>query len=486
MTFRRLAMIIQEEIIRLKNLGHSQRKVAQILGIDRGTVIRYWNGSPPEIIKTLPPWALKIDWDYLNKELKTVPKKILYEELKESIDLPSYQAFCSYLKKHATKKDPDITIKIDRNPGASIEVDYSGDSFQIINPSTGQIYNVELFVGALSYSGKIYAEFTLTQQLEDFIRAHNNMFQFFGGVSSYIIPDNCKTAVIKADSTDPIINSTYLDMCKHYQIAVDPADKESPRQKPNVEKGVGYLQSDFLPRIRKRSFTSLIELNKELRSWLLKINQIPIQGRGKSREFFYNKEKEFLKKLPSSPYDLYYFKKAKVHPDCHFQHNKNYYSVPYQYVGKEIDIKFNNHSIHAYYQCTRIATHKSIKGTYHWSTNHGHYPEKKYLEFNFHLKLIEKQSIKVGENVHGVIIRLLKESKYPLKIIRKAQGILRLEKTFGREILNYACGEALEFDTLNFDNIRRFAKYYNKRPKEISKAPVRQLDLICLQGGLND
>ena len=96
------------------------------------------------------------------------------------------------------------------------------------------------------------------------------MFSFFGGAASYIIPDNCKTAVIKNNKDDWKINSTYQDMCTHYGIVVDPADPYSPRHKPNVENAIGLIQKDFFPRIRNRTFTSLIELNQTLREWLLK------------------------------------------------------------------------------------------------------------------------------------------------------------------------------------------------------------------------
>ena len=106
-----------------------------------------------------------------------MPRKILYEELKQFVALPSYQAFCQYLRNHKTVTTPThISLKQERIPGKSAEVDYSGDSTEIINPATGQIHGTELFVGSLSYSSYTYAEFTLTQKLEDFIRSHCNMF----------------------------------------------------------------------------------------------------------------------------------------------------------------------------------------------------------------------------------------------------------------------------------------------------------------------
>src|SRR5690606_834659 len=134
----------------------------------------------------------------------------------------------------------------------------------------------------------------------------------------------------------------------------------------NVENAIGLIQKDFFPRIRNRTFTSLIELNLALREWLLNKLQEEVRGRGQSRAFFYEQEKPHLKSLPDSPYELFYFKKAKVHPDCHFIHDKNYYSVPHQYVGKELDIKFNSKEIHAYFETTRIASHPVMKGKYHY------------------------------------------------------------------------------------------------------------------------
>jgi transposase len=478
-------MTIQEEILRLKKLGRSQRKTAKLLGISRDTVSKYWDGPPEIPDKIIPEWAKELDWEYIKKELKRSTRKVLYEELKEPDKFPTYQAFCSYIKNHHDDENiPEITLRIERTPGASVEVDYSGDSIQILNPATGELYSVQLFVGSMSYSGKFYAEFTLSQKLEDFISSHNNMFTYFGGTASYIIPDNCKTAVTKVDRYDSIINKTYLDMCNHYNIVVDPADARSPRHKPNVENAVKYLQTDFLSRIRNKTFTSLIELNRELRSWLTVANNKEIQGRGQSRNFFFDKEKDLLKSLPEVPYDLFYFKKAKVHPDCHIQYNKNYYSVPYQYVGKEVDLKYNSKIVHIYFNCNRIATHKSYKGSYHYCTNNDHYPESKFVEINYHLALAKKEANVIGADALLLVEKLINQSRYPLKILRKVQGILRLSKKFDKDALNYGCGMALEFNRLSYEHVRRFSKSYNLSRVTIEKAPTRQLELICLQGGI--
>ena len=485
MARKKLKMTKQEEIKRLKEMGHSKSKVSRLLNLTRETVAKYWDEIAPEESLS-PTWANELDWEYIRSELsKKTPRKILYDEQGQSVNLPSYQAFCEYLRRHEMPKAPLATIKIHRIPGSSIEVDYSGDKLQILNPATGEIYSAELFVGTLSYSGYFYGEFTLSQRVEDFITAHNNMFSFFGGIASFIVPDNCKTAVIKNRKSDWDIHPTYQDMCVHYGIVVDPADPASPRQKPNVENAVGIIQKDFFPRIRNRTFTSLIELNQVFREWLFTKLQEVVRGRGQSRAFFYEQEKLQLKPLPESPYEVFYFKKAKVHPDCHFIHNKNYYSVPHQYVGKELDIKFNNKEVHAFFETTRIASHVAMKGSYHYSTNTAHYPEKKFVDINYHIALARREAEFVGPNMSLVIEKLLNEDRFPLKNLRRVQGIVALSKKFEREAMEYGCEMGLHYEYLNCDRIKKFARGYRPlREKKIDQSPSRKMELICLQGGL--
>ena len=291
MANKRIKMDKVQEIQRLKKLGHTKSKVAKILGIDRGAIIRHWNQEHSDLDNNIPAWTREIDWDHLNEELQiNVPRKALYEELSAFISMPSYQAFCQYIREHQGKKTPVVTTRIERNPGDSVEVDYSGDGQQVLNPSTGELRKAELFVGASSYSGRFFAEFTPSQRLEDFISSHSHMFFYFGGIHRYIIPDNCKTAVTKTDKYDPLINQTYRDMCAYYGIAIDPADSASPRHKPNVERAVGIIQKSFFPRIRHKRFTSLIEINRELKAWMNGVNNnTVIRGRGNTRAFFLKK-----------------------------------------------------------------------------------------------------------------------------------------------------------------------------------------------------
>jgi transposase len=189
-------------------------------------------------------------------------------------------------------------MKIFRQPGHSVEVDYSGNSLEINNPATGEITKVELFVGALTYSSYFYAEFTYTQKLDDFIDSQVRMFEYFGGVPEFVVPDNCLTAVTKAEKHDVKLNESYHDMCKHYKAIVDPARVRRPQDKPVVEKSVDIIQKDFFPRVRSRTFTSLHELNQAMRGYLEERMKVTMRERNKSRLELFSEEKVLLRALP--------------------------------------------------------------------------------------------------------------------------------------------------------------------------------------------
>ncbi|MDH5580944.1 MAG: IS21 family transposase [Bdellovibrionales bacterium] len=483
----RIPMETFKEIMRLKSLGHSQRSVAKILGLSRNTVAKYWEDIPDKPEEIPPDWVKEIDFKKLKGEVKAgVPKKILYEEYSETIDLPTYQSFCKYLARHM-QEEPKVTIRIERIPGHSVEVDYSGDSVPIISPASGTIKDTELFVGTMSFSGLIFAEFSFSQKMEDFIKSHNNMFQFLGGIPKFTIPDNCKTAVTKVGKHDPTLNRVYQDMCIHYGTIVDPVRVRKPQDKPSVERAVGIIQKDFFPRIRNKTYSSLFELNKDLKDFIKKKNNELMKDKGISRLDLFERERPCLKPLPEFPYEIYFFKEAKVHPDCHFQLDRNFYSVPYRFVGKKILIKYNSTHVLAFYNTEKIAYHKKMKGHAHYSTVEGHYPEKKIVDINFHLNLSLNMASKIGPNTSLLIKKLIEVERHPLKNLRKIQGILNLSKNFSTEAFEEACDHALTHNKLYYQFINRCAKNYRGPTHEtIDKAPIREMELICLQGGRNE
>ncbi len=485
MKVRRKSMAMQEQIIYLRGKGLSQREIARNLRINRKTVCAYWNSKAAMPSEQAPEWTKQFDWEYIGDEIqKRVPIKTLYEELSVTKKMPSYSSFCRFCSKKVGGKKCDITIRVPRSPGESVETDYSGKSIPILVPSTGELESTELFVGTMSYSGKIYAEFTPSQKMEDWIASHNRMFTFFGGVPKFEITDNLKAAVTKTHRYDPEINRTFNDMAKHYGLAIDPADKASPKQKPNVEKAVHVIQQGFFPRIRNKTFTSIHQLNKCLWEYLKEKNAAVMKDRGRSRDAFFEEEKQLLSPLPPDSYDIYYWKKAKVHPDCCFQLQKNFYSVPYRYAGKEVELKFNSKMVYVFFETEQIKCHRiSLPGKGYFIIDGKDYPEKKFVHTNNQIQYVLEKARRIGENTHGLIELLIDMPRFPLKNLRKMQGIIDLRKKYSSEAMEYASKSALELRKYNYNFIKSCAKNYREPENDQRHLPPnRQSDFTCLQG----
>ena len=63
-----------------------------------------------------------------------------------------------------------------------------------------------VFVSVLPYSGYAYVEAFLSRIQENCIAAHVNAYQYFGGVTRILVPDNLKIGVDHVEWYTPVIN----------------------------------------------------------------------------------------------------------------------------------------------------------------------------------------------------------------------------------------------------------------------------------------
>ena len=105
---------------------------------------------------------------------------------------------------------------------------------------------------------------------------------------------------------------------------------------------------------------------------------------------------------------------------------------------------------------------------------------------NYHLALCRREAEKIGENTQLLVEKILAQDRFPLKNLRKVQGILGLKNQINREAMEYASEMAMEFNKMNYDRIKRFAKGYRpNKDTNMDLRPARQQELICLQGGIH-
>ena len=353
-----------------------------------------------------------------------------------------YSAFCREHRQWA--QSHDVRMRIEHRPAEAIQVDWVGDTGEVIDPDTGEVLKVYVFAACLPYSNYLYAEGFYKTDEEAWVNAHVRMFAFFGGATPILVPDNCKTAITKNAKDALIVNEQYRRMSEHYGCAVVPARVRKPRDKASVEMGVGVIERQAMMALRKRRFMSLSDFNKALIAQVMAINSRPFQKREGSREsIFLGQEKPMLIPLPANPYEMSTRREATVNFNYHVAFEGAWYSVPFQYVKRTVTVVATSKTVSVACGGKRIAIHERAfrKGDYR--TNPEHMPDahRDYAEWDGNR--FRRWAAEIGESTERVIDAILASRKVEQQSYRSCRGVLALSKAHGKELLEEACAKAL-------------------------------------------
>lgn len=472
-----------KEILRLRfECKLSNRNVAKSCSIARSTVADYvsrfkaagltWPlpdnmddvgleqllfAQPGHIPKDQRP---AVDFAHIHNELKRkgVTLMLLWQEYKaDHPDGYQYSQFCNLYGNYREKIDP--VMRQDHRAGEKLFVDYSGMTTPITNPENGQTHEAQIFIACLGASNYTYAEATISQTLQDWIGSHVRCFEYMGGVAELIIPDNLKSGVTKPCRYEPDLNRTYQDMADHYGTAIIPARIRAPKDKAKAEVGVQIVERWILARLRNQTFFSLSELNRVIKRLLIELNDKPFQKLSGSRKsVFESIDKPALKPLPVQRYQFAEWKKARVNIDYHVEVDKHYYSVPYQLIKKQLDIRYTQTTVECFYKGQRVASHNRIYKKGFHTTVAAHMPERhqKYLEWT--PERLISWAAKIGPQTSRLIETVLASRRHPQQGFRSCLGILRLGKSYGEQRLEAACRRANEIGGQSYKSVESILK----------------------------
>mgnify|MGYP002649154728 CR=1 FL=1 len=208
-------------------------------------------------------------------------------------------------------------------------VDFAGDKLEVVDEMTGEVKKAEVFVAILPFSHYTYCEAVWSQRKEDLIKACQNAFHYFEGVTAAIVPDNLRSAVTLSDRNEPVINEEFAAFAEHYGCAVYPARVRHPKDKALVENAVKLMYRSVYLDIGGMTFPSLEELNTAIHISLMDFNEKPMAGRELSRkDMFLRGEKDFLRPLPERQFVMKERKLMTVGKNCYVSLFKHHYSVP--------------------------------------------------------------------------------------------------------------------------------------------------------------
>jgi len=401
-----------------------------------------------------------------------VTKQLLWIEYKEiHPEGYSYSQYCYHLQVYHQSKD--VVMHLDHHPGEEVMVDFAGHTPIYIDLETGEQVKCQLFVAVLPFSGLVFCCLVHSQKILDFVRCINEMVLYFGGVPKIVICDNLRTAVTKSDRYEPVFTDLCYQMSDHYRNVFQAARPVKPRDKAMVEKAVSIIYNNIIGPLRKQTFHSLEQINMAYYHKLEELNNKAYKGTKQSRlSIFTLQEKEQLIQPPNHVFIMKKSVVLTVQRNYHVQlsEDHHYYSAPYTYTGKKVNVLYDDRVVEIYYDHQRIALHQRTRQhtSYHTHPDHmpsSHQEVQKVRGWTPNDLLHEGE--KIGPSVHKAIERVLHSSFYPEQNMKSCQGILMLKKKYTGLRLEAACARALSGTRVNYTLIKNILEKGYDRQQEL-------------------
>ena len=375
-----------------------------------------------------------------------------------------YDSVRRFLKRQSAAR-PLPFRRMECAPGEEVQVDFGQGA--LVVTAEGKRRRPHLFRAVLSYSRKGYSEASWRQTTEDFIRLMENAFWHFGGVPKTVVLDNLKAAVEHPDWYDPDLNPKLEAFARHYGCVILPTKPRMPRHKGKTERGVAYAQDNG---VKGRTFASLEEQNRHLEEWERTIADTRIHGTTKKQvgKQFQEVERAALQTLPKERFPFFHEAERMVHRDGHVEVAKAYYTVPPEYLGRKVWVRWDSRVVRVFNRrMEQIALHVRQEPG-HFSTLPEHIaPEK--------ISGVERGAAWLLNKVRLIGPQTLQWAEAMLKCrgiqgIRVLQGLLSLANRHPSDALEEAAQTAFSYRAFHLRVLRELLKRKAPAPRQLEFA----------------
>ena len=494
-----------KQLLQLHEQGKSKKFIARSLGMSKNTVKVYLSklalstldiqslltlddpilegkfhaGNPAYKDERFDHFKTKLG--YFSKELTRVgvTKQLLWEEYLS--DYPGgygHTQFCYHLSQQLIARKPSMVLQ--HRAGEKLFIDFAGKKLSYVDIDTGEVVPCQVFVACLPYSDYSFVMVVRSQSIADFLYALGCCLEDFGGVPEVLVPDNLKAAIVKASSYEPDVNRAMEDFANHYKTTVIPARARKPKDKALVENQVKLIYTRIYAKLRKLTFFDLPSLNKAVKDKTKEHNQTRMQQKPYCREErFLADEKHLLHPLPEQPFELKYYRELKVAKNNHIYlaQDKHYYSVPYTYIGLDVNVNYTRSMVHIYAKGQQIAVHiRDYKqGGYttdkeHLCSAHQHYMDRSPDYY------LNKSKLK-SELLYQLLEHLFAQNRHPEQLYRTCDGLLNLQRKTDQKVFDKACQIAIDNHKYSYVfvlNILKNKMTHEAETKQSQSLPTHQ------------
>ncbi len=485
---RRVEMNRLQELVRLHRMGTGSREVARLLGMGPNTERQYRQALmragllagdvsalpevevlknavlavipskvPPQQVSSLERWLESI------RELQEegLGPRAIYDKLRledegfreSRATLSAVKRVCVRLKKARGVQPEEVAIPVETKAGEVAQVDF-GYVGKLYDPVERVLRKAWVFVLVLGHSRHMVARIVFDQRIETWQWLHVEAFEELGGVPAVVVPDNLKSAVVRAAfgvGGATALNKSYRELARHYGFKVDPAPIYQPRKKGKVESAVKYVKGNFF---RGRSEQDVSGLRPLLQRWVVEIAGTRIHGATRKRplEVFEREEKAALQPLPARRFQTVLWKESTVHQDSHVEFDRRLYSVPWRLVGQKVWMQATDASVIIFANDERVATHER-RGAGRHSTVDEHLPEHRGLLRHRSRAWWEDRAARIGPETARYVKDLF-DSDDVLSQLRPVQAVVTHLERHPVERAEAACRRARHFGAFGYGAVK--------------------------------
>ena len=321
----------------LQAQGLTQKQIAEQLGRTDRTIRTWLKEMPRERKKTVRKSKLdefKPIVEALVRENPEINGAKIYENLVKKGFTGKSSIVREFITKIRKEESQKAVIRFETEPAHQAQVDWIEFGRQYVN---GKLKKLFAFVMVMGYSRMPFVYFTTRMDSATLLYCHIKAFEFFGGIPDEILYDNMKTAWYY-DGEHWQTNRQLARFAYHYGFIPKRCKIHRPETKGKVERFNQYFENNFFVDYDNRTL-ELTALNEEALAWIKRIadNKLSQFNQSRNERFVY--EKQFLKQLPASSFDVRDAIPLIVNRESCITYKTNKYSVPPVFIGKTLTAK---------------------------------------------------------------------------------------------------------------------------------------------------
>ena len=160
------------------------------------------------------------------------------------------------------------------------------------------------------------------------------------------------------------------------------------------------------------------------------------------------KKREFMLPLPKQPYEPSVWKQQTVGNDYLISDGLNKYSVPFDLIGEQVQIRLTRDLVEVYFKSSRMTSHKRLtKFSVQSIVKPEHMPARHREYLNYNSDEFKEWARAVGKSTEEIIRYFLTSGNAAEQGYKACVSLTKLGKRYGKQKLEAACERMLAFSS---------------------------------------